>query len=104
MGASSAESTYHCFALITALIASMWLMRPIMISRLAAIMPAPSHTSSAFQRQIRSTTCPIGIFSAHGMPAQNSSAARNSGESSTRYSLTKKVPTIAVRPETPYAA
>ena len=61
---------------------SVWLMRPIMISRLAAIIDAPSHTSRAFQRQIRSTTWPTGIFSAHGMPAQKSSAARNAGERS----------------------
>jgi hypothetical protein len=30
-------------------------MRPIMMSRLAAIMEAPSQTSAAFQRQMRST-------------------------------------------------
>ena len=75
-----------------------------MMSRLAAIIEAPSHTSSAFQRQIRSTRWPTGIFSAHGMPAQKSSTARNAGEISSRYSLTKKVPTMPVRPETPYAA
>src|ERR1051326_2616443 len=45
-------------------------MRPIMMRRLAAIIAAPSHTSAAFQRQMRSTTWPTGIFTAHGMPAQ----------------------------------
>ncbi len=65
-----------------ALIASRWVISPIMMSRLAAIIAAPSHTSAAFQRQIRSTRWPTGIFSAHGMPAQKASAARNSAESS----------------------
>ena len=53
-----------------------------MIRRLAAIMAAPSHTSTAFQRQMRSTTWPTGIFTAQGIPAQNASAARNSAERS----------------------
>jgi hypothetical protein len=57
-------------------------MRLTMMSRLAAIIPAPSQTSAAFQRQIRSTRWPTGIFSAHGMPAQKRSAARNAGETS----------------------
>src|SRR5512145_147753 len=51
---------------------------------------------------MRSTRCPSGIFSAHGIPAQNPSAARNSAERP-RYSLTKKVPTMPVRPEIPAA-
>ena len=46
--------------------------------------------------------CPSGIFSAQGSPAQNPSAARNSADSP-RYSLTKNVPTMAVRPEIPAA-
>ena len=69
---------------------------------LAAIRLAPRYTSQFFQRQIRSTRCPTGIFSAQGIPAQKPSAARNSAESP-RYSLTKKVPTIPVSPETPAA-
>ena len=40
------------------------------------------HTSAAFRRQIRSTRCPTGIFSAQGMPAQKSSPARNAAERS----------------------
>ena len=53
-----------------------------MMSRLAASIAAPSQTSSAFQRQIRSTRWPTGIFSAHGMPAQKPSAARNAADRS----------------------
>ena len=73
-----------------------------MMPTLAASSPAPKNTSVSFQRQIRSTKCPTGIFSAHGRPAQKPSAARNSAESP-RYSLTKNVPTIPVRPEMPAA-
>jgi hypothetical protein len=51
---------------------------------------------------MRSTRWPSGIFNAHGSPAQKPSAARNSAERP-RYSLTKKVPTMPVRPETPAA-
>ncbi len=75
---------------------------PIITKRLAAISEAPSQTSAALWRQIRSTRWPSGIFSAHGRPAQKPSAARNSADSP-RYSLTKKVPTIAVSPEMPAA-
>ena len=103
MGASSAASTNHCSALITARIASVWLMRPIMISRLAAIIAAPSHTSSAFQRQIRSTTWPTGIFSAHG----NAGPEQQRGEERRRQVevvLDEEGADDAVRPETPYAA
>ena len=46
--------------------------------------------------------CPSGIFSAHGIPAQKPSAARNSAERP-RYSLTKNVPTMPVSPEIPAA-
>jgi len=45
---------------------------------------------------------PSGIFSAHGIPAQKPSAARNSADRP-RYSFTKKVPTMPVRPEMPAA-
>ena len=38
--------------------------------------PAPRETSRAFQRQMRSTRWPIGIFSAQGMPTQKPSEAR----------------------------
>ena len=74
-----------------------------MISRLAAMSAAPTHTSHDFQRQIRSTRWPSGIFSTQGMPAQKPSIARNSADSP-RYSLMKKVPTMAVSPEMPAAA
>ena len=73
-----------------------------MISRLAAIRDAPRYTSPAFRFQTRSTMCPSGIFSAHGIPAQKPSAARNSAERP-RCSLTKKVPTMPVSPEIPAA-
>ena len=39
-------------------------------------------SNTAFQRQMRSTMWPTGIFIAQGMPAQNPSAARNSAERS----------------------
>ena len=50
----------------------VWPIRPTMMSRLAAIIDAPGHTSAAFRRQIRSTRWPTGIFSAHGIPVQKS--------------------------------
>jgi hypothetical protein len=45
---------------------------------------------------------PSGIFSAQGIPTQKLKPARKAAESS-RYSLTKNVPTIAVSPDTPAA-
>ena len=45
---------------------------------------------------------PSGIFSAQGIPAQNASPARKAAERP-RYSLMKKVPTMAVSPEIPAA-
>jgi hypothetical protein len=62
-----------------------------MISRLVAISPAPSHTSPALCRQIRSTRCPSGIFKAQGIPAQKPRAARKAADKP-RDSLTKKGP------------
>ena len=53
-----------------------------MIARLAATSPAPIQTSSAFQRQIRSTRWPSGIFSAQGSPAQKPIPARKAAERS----------------------
>ncbi len=63
---------------------------------------APRYTSPALCFQMRSTRCPSGILSAHGIPAQKPSAARNSADRP-RYSFTKKVPTMPVRPEMPAA-
>jgi hypothetical protein len=68
----------------------------------AATSPAPSQTSTAFQRQMISTRCPSGIFSAQGSPAQNTSPASVAAEKS-RYSLTKNVPTMPVTVEKPKA-
>ena len=64
-----------------AVIAARSVSSPAMMSRLAAISPAPRNTSQLFQRQMRSTRWPSGIFSAHGMPAQKPSAARKEAES-----------------------
>ena len=68
--------------------------------RLHATSAAPSQTSAPFQRQMMSTRCPSGIFSAQGSPAQNASPARNAADSP-RYSLTKNVPTMPVMVEIP---
>ena len=74
-----------------------------MINMLAAIRPAPRYTNPALCRQIRSTIWPSGIFSAQGSVAQKPRAARNWADK-LKYSLTKNVPTMAVRPEIPAAA
>ena len=102
MGESSTASTNHASTLHIARIDSVWPSKPIMITTLAAIKPAPTKTSAAFHRQIRSTRCPSGTFRAQGKPAQKPRAARNSADSPNR-SLTKNVPTIAVSPEMPAA-
>ncbi len=73
-----------------------------MVASEAAISEAPHQTRSALCRQNRSTRWPIGIFSTHGSPAQKARPARNAAERP-NCSLTKKVPTTEVRPETPAA-
>ena len=47
--------TYQVSADRIAVIASVWAIKAYMMVTLAAISPAPSQTSSAFQRQMRST-------------------------------------------------
>ena len=81
-------------------IQAMRVARPYMIRKLAVMNPAPMNTSTDFHRHIRSTRWPIGIFSAQGNPAQNASPATKAADTS-RYSLTKNVPTTEVMPEAP---
>ena len=73
--------TYQVSADRIAVIASVWAIKAYMMVTLAAISPAPSQTSSAFQRQMRSTRWPSGILSAQGMTAQKVSPARKAADS-----------------------
>ncbi len=73
-----------------------------MMASEVAISEAPHQTRSALRRQMRSTRWPIGIFSTQGNPAQKLRPARKAADRP-NCSLTKKVPTTAVRPETPAA-
>ena len=69
---------------------------------LAAITSAPTITRIDLNFQRISTKCPKGIFNTHGRPAQKPNPARKIADKS-KYSFTKKRPTIFVMPETPAA-
>ena len=69
---------------------------------LAAITRAPSITRIDLNFQRMSTKCPNGIFNTQGSPAQKPNPARNTADKS-KYSYTKKRPTIFVMPDTPAA-
>ena len=63
---------------------------------------APSKTSNDLNFHNISTRCPNGIFNTQGRPAQKPNPAKNTADKS-KYSFTKKTPTIFVMPETPAA-
>ena len=73
---------------------------PYMISRLIDTRQAPKYTNYCLRFQYLSIKNPIGIFKAHGIPAQKPMDAINAADK-LKKSLIKKIPTILVSPETP---
>ena len=81
----------------------LWTRMPYMISRLIDTRKAPKYTKYCFRFQYLSIKNPIGIFKAHGIPAQKPMDAINAADK-LKKSLIKKIPTILVSPETPAEA
>ena len=76
---------------------------PYMISKLIDTRIAPKYTKYCLRCQYLSIKNPIGIFKAHGIPAQKPMDAINAADKFKK-SLIKKIPTILVSPETPAEA
>ena len=74
-----------------------------MISRLDDTRKAPRYTKYCLRFQYLSIKNPIGIFKAHGIPAQKPMDAINAADK-LKKSLIKKIPTILVSPDTPAEA
>ena len=74
-----------------------------MINRLIDTRKAPKYTKYCLRFQYLSIKNPIGIFKAHGIPAQKPMDAINAADK-LKKSLIKKIPTIPVSPETPAEA
>ena len=76
---------------------------PYMINKLIDTRKAPRYTKYCLRYQYLSIKKPIGIFKAHGIPAQKPIEAINAADRFKK-SLIKKIPTILVSPDTPAEA